>query len=101
MKANILSRKDHIDIMEDNKYMEMLKDEMWTRRQIIAEVKVIKRNHYIGRNTTEWNKRTGSTQGTRKERWISIGREWIGLCRWENLCAKQPKDQRKNTSRKP
>jgi len=43
-KADILSRKDHINTMEDNKDVQMLKDEMWTRRQIMAEVKVIRRN---------------------------------------------------------
>jgi len=50
-KANILSRKDHIGTTEDNKDIQMLKDEMWTRRQIIAEIKMIQRNHSIGRNT--------------------------------------------------
>ena len=41
MKANILSRKDHINTMEDNKDIQMLKDKMWTRRQITAEIKMI------------------------------------------------------------
>ena len=27
-----------------------------------------RRNYYIGEDMTEWNKRTESTQGTRKER---------------------------------
>ena len=40
-----------------------------------------RRNYYIGRNTTEQNKRTGDVQGTRKERWISMGIEWTCLCR--------------------
>ena len=44
MKADILSRKDHIDTTNDNKDIQMLKDEMWTRRQILAEVKMILRN---------------------------------------------------------
>jgi len=41
MKANVLSRKDHIDTTKDNKDVQMLKNEMWTRRQIIAEIKMI------------------------------------------------------------
>jgi len=40
-KANILSRKDHIDITEDNKDVQMLKDKMWMRRQITVEIKMI------------------------------------------------------------
>ena len=48
----------------------------------------------------EWNKRTGNAQGTRKKRQTSIEREWTCLCGWENLYAKQPEDQRKDTSRK-
>ena len=41
MKADILLRKDHIDTTEDNKDVQMLKNEMWTRRQITAEIKMI------------------------------------------------------------
>ena len=41
IKANILSRKDHIDTMEDNKDVHMLKDKMWARKQIIVEIKMI------------------------------------------------------------
>ena len=41
MKADVLSRKDHINTTEDNKDVQMLKDEMWTRRQITAEIKMI------------------------------------------------------------
>ena len=51
MKANILLRKDHIDIMEDNKNMQMLKDEMWMRRQITAEVKMIRKNQVVEETT--------------------------------------------------
>ena len=41
MKADILSRKDHIDTTNNNKDIQMLKDEMWTKKQILAEVKII------------------------------------------------------------
>ena len=41
MKADILSRKDHINTTNDNKDIQMLKNEMWTRKQILAEVKMI------------------------------------------------------------
>ena len=43
-KADILSRKDHIDTTDDNKDIQILKDKMWTRRQILAEVKMIQRS---------------------------------------------------------
>jgi len=41
MKADVLSRKDHINTMEDNKDIQMLKEEMWTRKQITAEIEMI------------------------------------------------------------
>ena len=31
-KADILSRKDQVNIEEDNKDVQLLKDEMWTRK---------------------------------------------------------------------
>ena len=30
-----------------------------------------------------------------------MGRKQTHICEWENLCAKQPEDQGKNTSRQP
>ena len=50
-KADILSRKDHIDTTDDNKDIQMLKDKMWTRRQILAEVKMIQRSQVIEETT--------------------------------------------------
>jgi len=41
-KADILSRKDQINTKEDNKDIQMLKEELWMRR-IIAEVIMLKR----------------------------------------------------------
>ena len=51
MKADILSRKDHIDTTNNNKDVQMLKDEMWTRKQILAEVKMIWRNQVVEETT--------------------------------------------------
>jgi len=51
MKADILSRKNHIDTTNDNKDVQMLKDEMWTRRQISAEVKIIRRSQVVEETT--------------------------------------------------
>ena len=45
-KADILSRKDQIDIQEDNKDVQMLKEELWTRRTT-AEIIMLKRNKMI------------------------------------------------------
>jgi len=47
-----------------------------------------RRNHYIGRNMTKWNKRTRSIKRTEKGRWIIMGGKWNHLYRWKNLCAK-------------
>ena len=44
MKADVLSRKDHINTTEDNKNVQMLKDKMWMRRQITAEIEIIQEN---------------------------------------------------------
>jgi len=51
MKADILSRKDHVDTINNNKDIQMLKDEMWTRKQISAEVKMIRRNQVVEETT--------------------------------------------------
>ena len=45
-KANILSRKDQVNTQDDNKDVQMLKDELWTRRTI-AEVTVLQRKKAI------------------------------------------------------
>ena len=60
-----------------------------------------RRNHYIGRDTMEWNERIRSMQGIGKERWTSMRRRWNHLCRWKNLYTKQPENQREDTSGKP
>ena len=51
MKADILSRKEHIDTTNDNKDVQLLKDEMWTKRQILAEIKMIQRNQVVEETT--------------------------------------------------
>jgi len=42
-KADILLRKDLIDTQENNKDVQMLKEELWTRRTT-AEIMMLKRN---------------------------------------------------------
>ena len=39
-KANILSRKNQVDIKKNNKNIKMLKDKLWTRR-VTTEAKVV------------------------------------------------------------
>ena len=46
-KADILSRKDQINMQSDNKNVQMLKKELWTRRTT-AEITMLKRNKMIG-----------------------------------------------------
>jgi len=41
-KADILSRKDQVNTKEDNKDVQMLKEELWTRKTT-AEVTILKR----------------------------------------------------------
>ncbi len=41
-KADILSRKDQINMKEDNKDIQILKEELWMRRNM-AEVTMLKR----------------------------------------------------------
>ena len=38
-KADILSRKDQVDTKEDNKDVQLLKDEMWSRK-IVGKIRV-------------------------------------------------------------
>ena len=42
-KADILSRKDQVNTREDNKDVQMFKEESWTRR-ITAEIIMLRRN---------------------------------------------------------
>ena len=59
-----------------------------------------KRNHYIGGNITEWNKRTRSMQRIRKERWTIMERGQNCLCKQKNLYAKQLKKSKKKYFKK-
>jgi len=42
MKVDILSRKDQINTKKDNKDVQLLKEELWTRR-MIAEVTILRK----------------------------------------------------------
>ena len=44
MKADVLSRKDHINTTDNNKDVQMLKNKMWTMKQITAEIEIIQGN---------------------------------------------------------
>ena len=51
-RADILSRKDQVDIMEDNKNIKMLKDKLWTRSvSIEAEVVMFRGNQIVEKTT--------------------------------------------------
>ena len=47
----MLSRKDQVNTKEDNKDIQMLKDEIWTRQQIIANVIMIRKNQVVEETT--------------------------------------------------
>ena len=44
---DILSRKDQVDTQNNNKDIQMLKEELWTKRQITAEVTLLRRNKVV------------------------------------------------------
>jgi len=46
-KANILSKKDQVDTTKDNKDVQLLKEEIWTKNTTVAEVKIIWRNQVV------------------------------------------------------
>jgi len=48
MKVNILSRKDQVNTQDDNKDVQMLKEELWRRRTTTtAEIKMLRKNSMI------------------------------------------------------
>jgi len=51
MKTDVLLRKDHIDTTEDNKNIQILKEEMWTRKQITVEIEMIRGNQVVEETT--------------------------------------------------
>ena len=50
-KANVLSRKDQVDTIENNKDVQLLKEEMWMRKITTAEVMIIWRNQVVEETT--------------------------------------------------
>ena len=49
---DILSRKDQVDTIEDNKNIKMFKDKLWTRQvSMEAEVVVIRENQVVKETT--------------------------------------------------
>jgi len=77
-EVDILSRKDQVDTREDNKDVQILKEELWTRRTT-AEIMMLKRNktiedsdllEKIQRNNT---KKHEVEQELKEKRWFSLG----------------------------
>jgi len=50
-KADTLLRKNHIDTTENNKNVQTLKDEIWSRMQITAEIEMIQGNQVVEKTT--------------------------------------------------
>ena len=50
-KANILSRKDQVDTTENNKDVQLLKEEIWIRNITTGEVMIIWRNQVVEETT--------------------------------------------------
>ena len=51
MKADVLLRKDHINTTDNNKDIQMFKEEMWTRKQITVEIEMIWGNQMVEETT--------------------------------------------------
>ena len=51
MKADILSKKNQVNTQDDNKDVQVLREELWTRRQITAEVMLLQRNKVVEETT--------------------------------------------------
>jgi len=76
MKVNILSRKDQVNTQDDNKDVQMLKEELWKRRTM-AEIKMLKKkqcnreDRVTEGNTTK--KARGDTRA-KERRWTNLER---------------------------
>jgi len=51
IKADALSRKDQVDTKEDNKNVQMLKEKLWKRQHITADVTLLQRNQVVEKTT--------------------------------------------------
>ena len=50
-KIDILSRKDQVNTKKDNKDVQMLKEELWKRWQITADITMLQRNQVVEETT--------------------------------------------------
>ena len=91
MKADILSRKDQVNTQDDNKDIQMLKEELWTRR-MTAEITILRRNRVM-----EKTKFLKKIQQNKEGKQTSLGRQQNSLCKQTNLHLQQ---QGTNTMRK-
>ena len=64
MKADILSQKDQVNTKEDNKDVQLLKDEMWTRK-VIAKVTMLERMMTEESNIIKRIQRNNTSCGTK------------------------------------
>jgi len=52
MKADVLSRKDQVDTMNDNRDIKLLKNELWMRQmKIEAKVMIIRKSQVVEETT--------------------------------------------------
>ena len=52
MKADVLSRKNQVDTMDDNRDIKLLKNELWMRQmKIEAKVMIIKKSQVVEETT--------------------------------------------------
>jgi len=97
MKADILSRKDQVNTKEDNKDVQLLKEELWQQRTT-AEITMIKRKTTVKEGDIlreikkKHNKRERSCSRTEERGWFNLGRRWSGVHGRKNLCIKEQKD---------
>ena len=51
VKADILSRKNQVDTKDNKKDVQILKEELWAKQQIIADIKVIWKKQVVEKTT--------------------------------------------------
>jgi len=73
LKADISSRKDQVNVQDDNKDVQMLKEELWTRR-MTAEIIMLKRNKVMEKNRVSNGNLAKKDKGTGNDIRIKKGK---------------------------
>ena len=89
-----------MDTKDNNKDVQMLKNKIWSRWQIMAEVTIIQRNQVVEETTLLEKIWKNSTKETWEERWSILEKRWSCLCWRKNIHSKQQKNTRASSTSK-